>query len=194
MITQLSTVKARLGIDDVELKYDALLTNAIEAVGARFDKECNRTLARTVNATEEFSGCGCEIVPVCYPVESVSKFELKTSETGGWVEQPGVEFLNRRGCVVSLEAPLSGLALSTGRITYTGGYVLPGTTAGAGQTALPEDLEQAAVEQVAAWFLTRDKVGLVRHWPKGGVYEEFAQTDLLITVRAVVERYRRWAI
>jgi hypothetical protein len=104
MLTQLSTVKARLGIDDVELRYDALLTNAIEAVSARFDKECNRTLARMVDATDEFSGSECELVPVCYPIESVSKFELKTSEAGGWMEQTGVEYLIRRACVVSLES------------------------------------------------------------------------------------------
>lgn len=32
------------------------------------------------------------------------------------------------------------------RVTYTGGYVLPGAQVGAGQAALPADLESAAVE------------------------------------------------
>jgi hypothetical protein len=45
------------------------------------------------------------------------------------------------------------------------GYVMPGTSPGAGQTALPSDLEQAAVEQVAYWFQNRDKLGPLRHWP-----------------------------
>jgi len=194
MLTQLSTIKARLGIDPVELRHDSLLTNAILAVSARFDKECNRALGRTVNATHEFDGCDREIVPLCYPIEAVSKFDLKTSEADGWVEQTGVQYLIRRSCVVSLESPLSGSMQSVGRVTYTGGYVLPGTTPGAGQTALPDDLEQAAVEQVAAWFQMRDMLGLVRHWPKGGVYQQFAQTDLLLVVRAVLEKYRRWSI
>jgi hypothetical protein len=194
MLTQLSNVKARLGIDNVEIRYDALLTNAILAISARFDKECNRSLARTANSTQEFSGSDCEIVPVFYPIESVSKFELKLSEAEGWSEQTNVRFLLRRSCVISLESPLSISDPSLGRVTYTGGYVLPGTTPGAGQTALPDDLEQAAVEQVAAWFQMRDMLGLVRHWPKGGVYQQFAQTDLLIGVRAVLERYRRWSM
>ena len=30
-------------------------------------------LARTDDATDEFSGCDCEIMPLCYPIESVSK-------------------------------------------------------------------------------------------------------------------------
>ena len=50
MITQLLTVKTRLGIDEFDVTHDALLTNAIKAVSARFDQECNRTLARTVTA------------------------------------------------------------------------------------------------------------------------------------------------
>ena len=47
--------------------------------------------------------------------------------------------------------------LSTCRLTYTGGYVLPGDTPGPGQTPLPDDLEQAAVEQCAAWSFIATK-------------------------------------
>jgi len=107
------------------------------------------------------------------------------------VEQAEVEFLVRRDCVISLAERL-GRRGELARVTYTGGYVLPGTTPGAGQAALPDDLEQAAVEQLAFWFQTRDKLGLVRHWPKGGIYEEFAQTEFLISVMAVLRKYERW--
>jgi hypothetical protein len=41
----------------------------------RFDSVCNRTLARTVNATHEFDARDLEIIPALYPVELVSKFE-----------------------------------------------------------------------------------------------------------------------
>ena len=80
------------------------------------------------------------------------------------------------------------------RVTYTGGYVLPGTTATTGQTGLPSDLENAAVEQVAAWFLHRDKVGLELAWPKDGIYQKFVQLPLLPAVQAILKRYERWAI
>jgi len=192
MITQLSTVKDRLGIDQFDIKYDAILTNAIKALSARFDKLCNRTFARMANATEEFDAGEVEVTPLCYPIETVSKFELKENESDGWVEQTGVKYLLRHDCVISLEnrLGLGGLA----RVTYTGGYILPGTTVGAGQTALPDDVEQAAVEQVAAWFQNREKLGLVRHWPKGGVYEEFLQAELLIGVREVLKGYERMRV
>ena len=153
----LSTLKARLAVPDLDIQHDDLLTAALVAISARFDRETNRTLTRTINSLHEFDAADTEILPVCYPNESVSKFELKTSETEGWIEQTNVTYLIRGNCIVSLSTSLdsqqstinSQLALA--RLTYTGGYVMPGT----GQTALPSDLEQAAVEQCAYWFQNR---------------------------------------
>src|SRR4051812_31113608 len=144
MLTLLSTVKTRLAIDEFDLTYDTILTNAINAISFRFDKETNRTLARTVNITQEFDAADTEICLDCYPFESLTRFELKSTEAEGWIEQTGIDFLIRNGCVLTLHSafrtPQS--ALGQARITYTGGYVLPGTTPGAGQTALPANLEQ----------------------------------------------------
>src|SRR6266478_3197869 len=194
MLTQLSTVKSRLAL--VVTDYDDLLTNAIKAVSARFDKECNRTLARTASVTHEFDATDTEVMPPCYPVESVTKFELKSNETDGWSEQTGVQYLIRRQCVISLSSPLRtpNSALCTARIQYAAGYVLPGDTPAADQTALPDDLEQAAVAHVAYWFRNRDKSGLIRSWPHDGTYEAFAQLDLLLVVRTVLKKYERFLL
>jgi hypothetical protein len=200
MLTQLSTVKARLGIAAADVANDDLLTRAIQAVSARFDWECNRTLARTVQAVQEFGAGELEIVVGCYPIEGVTRFELKTSETEGWIEQPGVSYMLRQGCIISLWAPLSiqphlpPIGPLLARVTYTGGYVLPGAQVGAGQVALPPDLESAAVEQVAVWFQQRDKLGLIRHWPSGGTFLVFTQLPLLPQVSAMLAPYRRWSI
>ena len=201
MLTQLQTVKTRLGIDEFNVQFDALLTNAINSVSARFDKESNRTLARTVSATFEFSADDLEIPVPIYPIESVTKFETKTSESAGWIEQTGVTYLLRKACIISLSANNFGpwtLDFGPGpalaRVTYTAGYVLPGTPPSAGQTALPSDLEQAAVEQVAYWFQNREALGLTRLWPHQGTYEQFSGLDLLPSVEAVLKGYRRWAI
>ena len=200
MLAQLATVKARLAILPSDTSQDDLITRAIEAVSARFDRECNRRLARVVDATQEFGPAETEIVARCYPVEMVSKFELKTTEVEGWIERTGVAYVLRQGCVISLALPLSFVPQASwsgpqlARVTYTGGYVLPGGTPGAGQTALPSDLESAAVEQVAAWFQQRDKLGLIRHWPSGGTYLVFSQLPLLPQVSAIIRPYRRWAV
>jgi hypothetical protein len=190
MLTQLSSVKTRLNIDEFEVKYDALLTQAIEGVSARFDRECNRTLARTINALQEFAADKTEIGLSTFPLESVSKFELKGRESDGWVEQTEVEYLVRGGCVLSLAQAL-GSWREQGRLTYTGGYVLPGAPPGPGQTALPKDLEQAAIEQVAHWFQNREELGLVRIWPHHGTYKQYAQLDLLMEVREVLRLHQR---
>src|SRR3982751_372676 len=107
MLTQLTTVKNRLAIDEFDLTYDTILTNAINAISFRFDKETNRTLARTVNITQEFAPTDTEICLACYPVETVTKFELKSTEAEGWIEQTGIDFLIRRACILSLHSPFS---------------------------------------------------------------------------------------
>lgn len=200
MITQLATLKTRLEITPSDTTHEEILTRAIEAVTARFDRECNRTLARTVGATQEFRATDTEIIARCYPIETVIRFELKTDEAEGWIEQPGTRYLLRHGCIISLSAPLAfaprvsfidpGLA----RVTYTGGYVMPGTNPSSGQAALPADLESAAVEQVAAWFQQRDKLGLIREWPSGGTYLALTQLPLLPQVSASIRPHQRWSV
>src|SRR2546423_15274180 len=106
MLTTLSTVKIRLAIDEFDLSFDAILTNAINAISFRFDNETNRTLARTVNITQEFSADDTEICLACYLFESLTRFEVKTSEAEGWVVQTGIDFLIRNRCVLTLVSPL----------------------------------------------------------------------------------------
>src|SRR6266571_1210395 len=116
MLTTLPTLKSRLFILETDTTYDALLTTAIKAVSARFDKETNRTLARIVDATHEFSADETELLSACYPIESVIKFELKTNETNGWLQQSTPDYLIRRNCVISLCRAL-GASRDLARVT-----------------------------------------------------------------------------
>jgi hypothetical protein len=83
MLTQLATIKTRLSLPAEDTQYDPLLNAAIKSVSARFDHETNRTLARTENATHEFPADDTEIIVPCYPIETVTKFELKFIEAAG---------------------------------------------------------------------------------------------------------------
>ena len=57
MLAQLTTIKDRLSIAPATTTYDTLLTTAIKAVSARFDKLTNRTLARAVEPhSNQFHG------------------------------------------------------------------------------------------------------------------------------------------
>ena len=193
MLTQLSTVKARLGIDPTDIKDDELLTRMIEAMSTRFDMECNRSFARVVDTAEQFPTDDSELVLRRYPVESIARFEVKTSEAEGWVTATTPRFLLRAHCVLSLEQGLD-LPGAMARVVYTGGYVLPGDTVGPNQTRLPADLEAAAVEMVAFWYQNRDRVGVLKEWSKGGIYQEFADIDLILSARVVLGRYTRWTV
>jgi len=193
MLTQLSTVKARLAIAEADTQFDALLTSFIQAASTIFDAATGRRLARGEDLIHEFTAHLTEICVGCYPVESVSLFEVKSNDLIGWVLADPPDYLVRHDCVISLPHPL-GTVNQQARVIYTGGYVLPGSTPAPGQTPLPADLEHAAVEQVAGWFLHRDKTGLVRNWPSGGVYQQFIQTPLLPAVEAILKRYERWTL
>ena len=207
MLSQLPTLKLRLSIPDTDTTQDAMLTTALQAVSARFDKETNRTLARTVDFKQEFDNGSTEVVAACYPIESVTKFELKTSEATGWQQiQPTPDFLIRSSCIISLSSPLGycqsaiANARATARITYTGGYVLPGdpdpqpSPLNPQPVRLPADLEQAALEQVAFWYQSRDTLGLKTIWPRDGAYKQFIQLPLLMSVQSVLQTHTRWLL
>lgn len=191
MLTTLATVKTRLSIVPEDTTNDAVLNAAIAGISARFDRECNRKFARTAGATYEFRANETHIPVSCYPIETVTKFEVKPAYSADWVEMTGLLWLVRARSVISLPEPILSSIPGIARVTYTGGYVLPGTTPGADQTALPADLEQAAVEQVVFWYQTRGNVGIVRSWPSGGAYIQYADPDLIPSVRAVLNYYTR---
>jgi len=192
MLTQLATLKARLGLELFDTAEDVGLTNLLRHVSARFAAECNRAFDYTAGASCEFRGDQINIVVDRPPIELVSQFELKSSESEGWILQPGVEYLvSPRKCLVELAEPL-GSVRQVGRITFTGGYVLPGTAPTGNQIALPDEIEQACIEQVAYWYSRRAQLGLLSISSDAGVVQQFQSTDILPQVRAVLNHYERW--
>lgn len=190
MLTLLSTVKTRLGIPELDITQDALLAAAIAAVSARFDLECGRRLVRTADLAQEFDAGLLDIVLRCSPLESVSRFEWKLEEADGWEVCADPGYLARGGVVLSLRQAL-GRPGELARVIYTGGFVAPGSAPGPGQWPLPVEIEWAATEQVAAWHLNRDKLGLIRQWLHQGTYAQIAQDELIPSVRGILARYRR---
>ena len=191
MLTQLDAVKLRLAItfsDD-----DVILRRAIEAVSARFDIYCNRAFGRVENARKEFPADSFEVSVESFPIESVARFEIKRTEAEGWTEiDPAPEYFVRGGCVVSLLGRL-GTGRELASVVYTGGYVLPGTEAADGQTALPADIEQACVEQVAYWYQNRSKLG-VASVTENSVTTTASQNPLLPSVEDMLQRHIRMTI
>src|SRR5713226_8322875 len=141
MLAQLSTIKSRLGLEAFAPDDDALLTNLLKHVSARFAAECNRIFDYGAGLTYEFRAEQLNIVVDHPPIALVSQFDLKTTESEGWLPQSSVSYLlSPTRTVVELAQPL-GSSRQLGRLTYTGGYILPSTAPTGSQIALPDDIE-----------------------------------------------------
>jgi len=192
MLTQLATIKARLGLDLFYTTDDVLLTSLLKHVSARFAAECNRTFDYGAALTYEFRADQLNIVVDHPPIQAVTQFELKSSEPEGWLLQSGIDYLlSPARSVIELAQPL-GTSRQLGRVTYTGGYILPGTNPTGNQIALPDDLEQVCIEQVAYWYQRREQLGLVSITSGDNTVQQFQSSDLLPQVSAVLAHYERW--
>lgn len=200
MITTLDNLKTRLKMDLFDITEDTILTNLILHCGERFDRECNRIFERSAAAYYETDADRLTLCPPRFPIEAVTAWHLKDDETTGWVVQTDVLYRLRSGgevnSLVNLSYPL-GTGEQTLRITYTGGYVMPGATATTGQTALPDGIEQAAIEQIAAWYRDKDRTGLASVSGQGGSVSGqpvslVNQLDLLPQVKNLLMKFERW--
>ena len=190
MLTTLSLVKTRLSMLETEIIHDALLAMLIAGVTTRFPRELNRVLKRMENFAQEFPARDQSVSLCCYPVESITRVEVKRWDYEDWRVCDELKWRVRPSGVIRFDrAP--GDRDETARVIYTGGYVMPGAEVPAGAQHLPDDLLNAATEQVAYLFMNRNRLGVLRQWPRDGSYEQFSQVDLLPGVSAVLEKHRR---
>jgi hypothetical protein len=195
MLTRLSTITSRLKFEAGDTADNTLLTNMIKHASGRFTKECNRIFDRGAGVTFEFRADEMNVRPDRYPIEAVTGFELKTTEAEGWVAVTSAPdyLIGPAKNIIEMASPI-GSSRELGRLTYSGGYVLPGTTPDTGQTALPDEIEQSCVEQVCYWYANRNRLGLTSVSAEGGSVQNFGKLDLLPHVLAVLKKYERWAL
>src|SRR5260221_4777535 len=93
MLTQLATIKTRLALDQFDTTDDILLTSLLKHVSARFAAECNRIFDYGAALTYEFRADQLSILVDHPPIELVSLFHLKTTESEGWILQSTIDYL-----------------------------------------------------------------------------------------------------
>src|SRR6266480_7945213 len=93
MLTQLATIKSRLGLDPFDTAGEPLLTSLLKHVSARFAAECNRIFDYGAGLTYEFRADQLNILVDHPPVELVTQFHLKTTEAEGWSLQSAIDYL-----------------------------------------------------------------------------------------------------
>lgn len=188
-LARLTDLRARLGIEDSV--DDALLTRLLAAFTAHAELLCNRQFDRSATATFRFDGDATEILVDRYPIESVTTLALRPAGESSWTTQTGVAYrLNEAAGILSLVDGAMGTARDDARVTFVGGYVLPGATVGSGQTALPKDIEHAALEQCAHWYRNRDRLGLSSVSGDGSVSLP-PNLHLLTSVEEMLKPHRR---
>jgi hypothetical protein len=193
MLCQLSDLKTRLKIAEADVVDDSVLEAFIAGVSGRFASECNRVFDYSATATYDFRADEMNIVVDRYPIVSVTSMSLKATEALGFVAEATLPdyLVNGPRNIIELAAPL-GTSREIARVTYAGGYVLPGGTVGTGQTALPDEIEQAAIEQCAFYYRNKETLGLAGVSGQGGSISKLATADLLPNVAAMLKGYERW--
>lgn len=157
-IATLAELKSDLGIADTN--DDAALTRLMEGLQGRFDSHLNRTLLRGADVEEVFDGGLTQLPLARFPVESVSAvYEDLDGEfpAGSLIEEYRVHLA--RGLVMRDDGRPWNDGVRCIKVVYTGGYVAAGSTPGAGQEAMPEDLRRAFLMQACFEWRNRTTLG-----------------------------------
>jgi hypothetical protein len=145
--------------------YDDQLLAIGLGVAAMFDRRCSRHLGYDAAATFVCSANRDHCYVDRYPVISVSKTELKTDHTTGYVEQTSlIEVSDFASGYLYWGSPVYGDEASL-RFTFAGGFWFDTTEGGGGSlptgaTPLPDDLKWAWYLQCQEAWNKRDKLGL----------------------------------
>lgn len=189
LLARLTDLRERLGIEDSV--DDTLLTRLLNAFGEHAEKLCNRKFARSASAVVYFDATATELLVDRFPIESLTTWALREAGSETWTTQTDIATTrdDASGVITFVDGPL-GTSRDNARLTFAGGYVLPGGTVGSGQTALPKDIEHAAVEQCAHWYRQRDRLGLSGVSGDGSVSLP-PSLHLLASVEEILKPYRR---
>lgn len=187
LLCTVDSCRERLGIPDT--KDDEFLARAIAWAGGYFADFCNRDFERFAGALQQFDADGTTILLRRYPVEEVTSFQLQVRNA--WTDLDDVEWVvDPISGVLRLDGAI-GNENQIARVLYTGGYVLPGNEVGEGQTALPAHLEAACIEQVAAWYQAKDRLGVTSMSAGGGSITNYSKLTLLPMVEETLQGFKR---
>lgn len=199
MLTTIAALKLRLGIQDSDVKDDDLMNAAIAALSSRIEDRCNRKFGYAVNVQQEFEADSMQIVVANYPINEAQPitFQYRRTAAEGWLNAQNVDYLVNGGCIISLHSLIGSRSMQA-RVIYSGGYVLPDMDPVAGVDALPADIENAVIEQLAFWFQNKSHLGASAVAGQGGSVSfrglaGFAkEASFLPGVQDVVDQHERW--
>ena len=191
----LADCKLRRGLATTD--NDTLLERIIVGVQSAFESYCRRQLLLTAAAvTEYYTGQGQYLQLNRYPIAAITTIK----------EAADYNFTSAIALVADSDYRLirsgkSGVLYSmlgswdpnpdAIQVVYRGGFVAAGGTVGTGETALPDDLREAAIEQTVFLFQRKDDMGLVAVSGVGGSINKQVDMNLLPQVKLILDNYRK---
>ncbi len=187
-------VKNRLG--ETGTDHDATLARLILGLTAICEGYVNRPLIlNTADATEYYAACGELLQLTRYPVVAITSIkqavDYNFDDADALVADEGYRLINNG--VTGIVRGIYGTWFDTPdgiEVIYRGGYCIAGRTPGEGETAMPADLREAAIEQVTFLFKRRDDLGLSAVGFEGGSINKFSAIDLLPQVKKILDNYK----
>lgn len=171
-VRRVLTLEASQSADD-----DALLTELINAVTERFERETGRALASAARTEKQvYRGRGKLIIPSYYPVTAVATVTVDGTAVAAAASWTGTGWY-----LANDQIHLRGTTVEQGslvELAYTAGY-----------TSVPQDLEQAACDLIALKFRERPFIG-TSSVNAAGYSISILPTVLPRDVQAVLESYR----
>lgn len=194
-ICTLADVKDRLAETDTE--NDSTINRVILGLEEIFEAYTNRKLlVNSVDVTEYYSACGSRLQVSRYPVVSVTSIkqalDYDFDNADALVENTGYRLIStgKNGIIYRVHMDWFSIADSI-QIIYRGGFCPAGQAPGTGETAMPNDLREAAIEQACFIFKRMDDIGLSGVSIEGGSMSKFTAMDLLPMVKKILDNYRR---
>lgn len=191
----LQDVRDRVGTETSNTTDDAAIQDMIRGVSGQFDTYADRIfLLNSSDATETFSSFGRYLSVPRFPIVSVTSVKEASdydfSSATSLTVNDAYRVVNDKGYIYRLAASWSS-GPDENQVVYKGGYVGPGATVSAGETALPNDIREAAIMQVQFVLNRRGDVGLTAVSSTGMSITKFSAMDLLPLVKKTLNMYRR---
>ena len=195
-ICTLADVKERLAITD-KTDYDSMLNRIILGLETIFDAFCRRTLiVPAADVTEYLTGSGARLLLARYPIVSITSVKEATDYdfTNATALTADTDYRQvasgKNGILFRMYNRWSQTEDSV-QVIYRGGYAAAGQTPGTGETALPADIREAAIEQTCFVFKRRDDLGLSAISGEGGGIQKFSAMKLLPMVQEILKPYKQ---
>lgn len=194
-LTTLGAVKGELEIS-VDT-YDAIFTSLIDRASKMIVGECGRPFAYQTYR-ETLPGYGdyrlmlsrTPIVgtpTILCDSEAITDFVVEERDAGFLWRKTGWKWTVAPGWHITW-APVAGSEDLKFIVSYNAGYVLPGDV---GTRTLPEDIEQACIQAVKAWFLARKRDPRIESESIGDYQVKYTPGKLPLDCIQMVNPWRR---